>query len=57
MAIDPVCRMQVQESEAAATAEHSGKQYYFCCKGCKEKFINDPEHYIQALDQESEHKH
>ncbi|MEE8387871.1 MAG: YHS domain-containing protein [Acidiferrobacterales bacterium] len=57
MAIDPVCRMQVQEDEAAATAEHSGKQYYFCSQGCKEEFTNDPEHYIQALDQESEHKH
>jgi len=54
---DPVCQMQVEEDKAVASAEHGGKQYYFCCEGCKEKFTSDPEQYIQALGQESEHKH
>lgn len=57
MATDPVCRMQAEEDKAATTAEHSGKQYYFCSEGCKEKFTGDPERYIQALGQEGEHKH
>ncbi len=30
MAIDPVCKMAVEESKAAATSEHKGKKYYFC---------------------------
>lgn len=49
MATDPVCGMQVEENKAAATAEHEGKQFYFCSKGCQEIFIQDPERYIQAL--------
>ena len=30
MAIDPVCKMEVEESKAAATSEYKGKKYYFC---------------------------
>ncbi len=55
MATDPVCQMQVEEDKAAATAEHGGKQYYFCSEGCKEKFTSDPEQYVQGSAQESEH--
>ncbi len=55
MAQDPVCRMQVEEEKAAATAEHSGKQYYFCCSGCKEKFTQNPDRYLQALEQPEKH--
>ncbi|MEN8135463.1 MAG: YHS domain-containing protein [Thermodesulfobacteriota bacterium] len=51
MAQDPVCRMQVEEEKAAATAEHNGKQYYFCCSSCQEKFMRDPDRYLQALEQ------
>lgn len=42
---DPVCGMQVEESEAAGQAEHSGKTYYFCGEGCKRKFEENPEQY------------
>ena len=42
MAKDPVCGMNVNESEAAATATYNGKTYYFCCKPCKEKFEKEP---------------
>jgi Cu+-exporting ATPase len=51
MAQDPVCRMLVEEEKAAATAEHNGKQYYFCCSSCKEKFMQSPDRYLQALEQ------
>lgn len=30
-------------------ADHEGKRYYFCCKGCPEKFSADPEKYIAKL--------
>lgn len=54
MATDPVCGMQVEEDKAAATAEHEGKQYYFCSKGCQETFVQDPGRYIQALGEEDQ---
>ncbi|HEX3684020.1 MAG TPA: heavy metal translocating P-type ATPase [Bryobacteraceae bacterium] len=37
MAIDPVCGMQVDPQNAAAS-QLAGKMYYFCCEGCKKKF-------------------
>ncbi len=46
MAIDPVCGMEVEESEAAATAEYQGVTYYFCAPGCKAAFERDPEAYL-----------
>jgi len=46
MAIDPVCKMEVKESEAAATSEYRGNKYYFCAAGCKKAFDQDPEKYL-----------
>ena len=46
MAIDPVCKMEVEESQAAATSEYKGKKYYFCAPGCKKAFDQDPEKYL-----------
>jgi Cu+-exporting ATPase len=43
---DPVCGMNVDPLRAKATHEHSGKTYYFCCPGCKTKFIGDPAKYL-----------
>ncbi len=45
-AVDPVCDMKVKKSKAAAVSEYKGKKYYFCAKGCKEKFDEDPEKYL-----------
>lgn len=45
MAIDPVCKMKVDEKTAQYTAEHKGKIYYFCAPGCKKAFIANPEKY------------
>lgn len=47
MAIDPICKMEVDEEKAAGTYEYKGKTYYFCAVGCKEKFAQDPEKFIQ----------
>ena len=43
---DPVCGMAVDPSLAKATHEHSGKMYFFCCAGCKEKFSAAPAKYL-----------
>jgi uncharacterized protein len=37
-AIDPVCGMQVEIANAAATLELDGQTYYFCSDHCKHKF-------------------
>ena len=46
MAIDPVCKMEVEESKAAATSEYKGEKYYFCAAGCKKTFDQNPEKYL-----------
>ena len=45
-AIDPVCKMTVEVSKAAATSEYKGKKYYFCAMGCKKAFDKEPEKYL-----------
>ena len=44
---DPVCGMQVKPDDAAASSEHAGETYYFCCSGCKTKFDKNPEEYVR----------
>src|SRR3990170_6495039 len=44
---DPVCGMTVDPARAAATHDHGGKTYYFCCRGGKEKFRAEPEKYLK----------
>jgi Cu+-exporting ATPase len=46
MAIDPVCKMEVEEDKAAATSDYKGQTYYFCAVGCKQAFDQDPEKYL-----------
>lgn len=47
MAIDPICKMTVDEKTAKYTSEYKGKRYYFCAPGCKKTFESDPERYIR----------
>jgi xanthine dehydrogenase accessory factor len=44
-ATDPICGMGVEVSGARHTAEHGGATFYFCCGGCRERFLADPERY------------
>ena len=48
MANDPVCRMEVDETKAAATSVYQGKTYFFCAQGCKAAFVKAPEKYLGA---------
>jgi Cu+-exporting ATPase len=43
---DPVCGMQVDPDRAAATIEHEGRTYAFCCDGCRDLFRADPAKYL-----------
>src|SRR5260370_26347076 len=43
---DPVCGMNVNPATAKHVHDHGGKNFYFCCASCKEKFKADPEKYL-----------
>jgi len=47
MAIDPVCKMQVDEAKAAGKSDYNGKTYYFCAASCKAKFDQNPQEYAK----------
>ncbi len=47
MAIDPVCKMEVDEKTAPAKSEYMSKTYYFCAPGCKKAFDENPTKYIK----------
>jgi Cu+-exporting ATPase len=47
MVTDPVCKMQIDESQAAGKSEYQGKTYYFCAEGCKTKFDANPAQYVR----------
>jgi xanthine dehydrogenase accessory factor len=44
-AIDPVCGMTVDVASARHRAELGGRSYFFCCGGCRERFLAAPERY------------
>lgn len=47
--MDPVCGMTVEPEAARAKGLHSaykGTDYFFCGKGCKLEFDEDPERYL-----------
>src|SRR5262249_32985855 len=70
--IDPVCGMTVNPATASHSIGHDGKDFYFCCRSCAEKFSAAPEQYLSkpvkpasglvtlgmaAIAQPSEHQH
>ena len=48
MAVDPVCKMNVDEKNAAGKSDYAGKTYYFCAMICKTKFDQNPQQYVKA---------
>lgn len=50
---DPVCGMQVDPARVAASANYEETTYYFCCQGCRDKFVAAPQKYLHG-DAESE---
>ena len=47
MAIDPVCKMTVDEATAKFKSDYKGTTYYFCAPGCKKAFDAEPEKYLK----------
>ena len=46
MAVDPVCKMEVDERTARWKSTYQGKTYYFCAPGCKKAFDADPKKFL-----------
>ena len=46
--VDPVCGMRVAIAGAKHTASGGGRDWYFCCGGCRERFLAAPERYTSA---------
>jgi xanthine dehydrogenase accessory factor len=44
-AVDPVCGMTVAVVADTPVAEHEGVTYWFCCPGCRGRFVRDPGRY------------
>jgi Cu+-exporting ATPase len=42
--------MNVDPRTAKHSAEHQGMTYYFCCGGCRDKFLADPEKYLKPIE-------
>jgi Cu+-exporting ATPase len=47
---DPVCGMTVDPHAGKPTAEHAGRVFHFCGASCREKFLKQPERFIEATD-------
>lgn len=47
--VDPVCRMQVLPADAATRIEHEGSTFYFCSRGCADKFSQAPDVHVPVV--------
>jgi Cu+-exporting ATPase len=51
---DPVCHMDIDPNAAAGTSDHEGTTFYFCSRGCKLDFDENPAAVLAA---EAEYDH
>jgi xanthine dehydrogenase accessory factor len=47
-ALDPVCGMEVEVEGARHRASHGGEEFLFCCAGCRQTFLRDPEAVLSS---------
>lgn len=46
-AVDPVCGMNVNIGPDTPRAEYDGITHYFCCGGCRQKFVTRPQEFLR----------
>ena len=51
MAKDPICGMEVEESQAAGRLKYKGQMFYFCARSCYDAFEKDPGKYLSSKEQ------
>lgn len=54
---DPVCGMEIKKEENAGSVEYKNIVYYFCSYGCRKRFEENPERYIDTNDHGQEEHH
>ena len=47
-AVDPVCGMTVSVGQDTPQAEHEQTTYWFCCPGCRARFVRDPAAFLAS---------
>lgn len=52
---DPVCKMPLESTKAAATEVVQGQSYYFCSSSCHQKFLAAPEQYVKKAGDGGKH--
>ncbi|KAF0145704.1 MAG: Cu2+-exporting ATPase [Nitrospirae bacterium] len=43
---DPVCKMEIEDKDAAGKAAYKGTTYFFCSSSCKNKFTGNPASFL-----------
>jgi len=51
---DPVCHMDIDPKTATGSSDYEGTTHYFCSRGCKMDFDEDPAGVLKA---EAEYDH
>lgn len=49
MVVDPVCKMTLEPSAAAAILDYEGERLYFCSSACRTRFAANPAAYRSAV--------
>jgi len=47
---DPVCGMDVDPTAKKPVADYEGRRFHFCAERCRERFVDNPEGFIEATD-------
>src|SRR3954471_14643121 len=50
MVVDPVCKMEVEDTEPEQGVEFQGTTYFFCSPVCKEAFKRERARYASAAE-------
>ena len=48
---DVVCGMEIDPKSAPGHTEFEGKDYFFCSKGCEQRFEIDPGEFLREGDE------
>jgi Cu+-exporting ATPase len=54
---DPVCGMQINESEAVGKVEFGGMVYHFCSPFCRAAFIEEPDKFVPTKNDANPESH
>jgi Cu+-exporting ATPase len=47
---DPVCGMEVDPDAGKPCLDHGDRRFHFCAERCRERFLGDPDAFIEASD-------